>query len=435
MNANDHAWEKLFRKYDILSAVKARGDYIISANQIREYREPRLMTKFDHRKNLPAIFADNNLAILPISRGDYMISSFLAYYAFDPPSGKAQKFSVSPAIQSLMPRFQVSETVSLNCAKACGILSDFLEDEAIVSTVSGRMSSGCFDFSIDTVQGKKRVNVCNSQIEIDAAYEGVRYLSLFEAKRDLSGDFLVRQLYYPYRVWSGRVAKQIKPVFFISSGGVFYLYEYCFEDPQNYNSLCLVKQKSYRLSTEISMTDIQDMTVNLPVVPEPPVAFPQANSMARIVNLLELLFLHSLSKNEITTRYDFDERQTNYYTDAGRYLGLIQRTRDADDTIRFNLTPCGRRIMGLAYKQRQLAIAAQILSHRVFRETMKVYLRSGYIPHTDEIVRIMKEAHVFQVRSDSTFLRRSSTVSGWIGWILNLVDAYLFAGRTDCRPP
>ena len=47
------------------------------------------------------------------------------------------------------------------------------------------------------------------------------------------------------------------------------------------------------------MTDIQDMTVNLPVVPEPPVAFPQANSMARIVNLLELLFLHSLSRMKL----------------------------------------------------------------------------------------------------------------------------------------
>ena len=55
------------------------------------------------------------------------------------------------------------------------------------------------------------------QIEIDAAYEGIHYLSLFEAKRDLSDDFLVRQLYYPFRVWSERVTKTVKPVFLIFS--------------------------------------------------------------------------------------------------------------------------------------------------------------------------------------------------------------------------
>lgn len=80
---NDKAWEALFKKYDILQQIESDGKFIISASQIKEYREPRLMAKFDHNINLPQIFAKNNLAILPISRGDYVISHFEAYQPFE----------------------------------------------------------------------------------------------------------------------------------------------------------------------------------------------------------------------------------------------------------------------------------------------------------------------------------------------------------------
>lgn len=217
MGLNDTAWESLFDKYHILAEIEQNGQFIISANQIKEFREPRLMTKFDHKINLPNIFASNNLSILPITRGDYVISSFSAYKEFDEPSQDVQRISIPAHIQSLMPQFLVSEAIALNCANACGILNDFLEDDELVPTVSGRMSSGSFEFGISTALGTKNITVSNSQIEIDAAYEGIHYLSLFEAKRDLSDDFLVRQLYYPFRVWSERVTKTVKPVFLIFS--------------------------------------------------------------------------------------------------------------------------------------------------------------------------------------------------------------------------
>ena len=72
-NRNEEAWEALFAKWEIPARVAAEGRFLISADQIREYREPRLMAKFDHRVNLPQIFAENGLAILPVSRGDYVI--------------------------------------------------------------------------------------------------------------------------------------------------------------------------------------------------------------------------------------------------------------------------------------------------------------------------------------------------------------------------
>lgn len=422
MGLNDSAWESLFDKYNILDAVRNQGEFVISASQIKEFREPRLMTKFDHKVNLPSIFARNNLAILPVTRGDYVISSFSAYKEFESPSDEVQRISIPAHIQSLMPQFLVGEAIALNCANACGILSDFLEDDELVSTVSGRMSSGEFNFNIDTASGTKSIAVNNSQIEIDAAYEGIQYLSLFEAKRDLSDDFLVRQLYYPYRVWGNRVTKPVKPVFLIFSNGVFNLYQYQFSDPQSYNSLQLVKQKNYVIATEICLADIENLLRNVVEVQEPDISFPQANSMTRIINLIELLYEKPMTKQDITSEYAFDERQTNYYTDAGRYLGLIDKCHDDDRNILFQLSPQGRYIMGLEYKARQLAIVSQILSHKVFRETLKLHLQCGEMPDAQTIVQIMKGASLYNVKADSTYFRRSSTIVGWVNWILSIIE-------------
>lgn len=380
------------------------------------------MTKFDHKINLPKIFADNNLAILPITRGDYVISSFSAYKEFEPPIPNNEEKFIPSYIQSLMPQFLVSEAIALNCANACGILSDFLEDEPLCATVSGRMSSGNFDFFIDTSLGPKKVSVENSQIEIDAAYEGVNCLALFEAKRDLADDFLVRQLYYPFRVWSSRITKTVKPVFLVFSNGVFNLYQYQFEDPENYNSLHLVRQKNYIISTEINIADIETLLHDTSIVQEPSISFPQADRMSRIINLIELLNDNSMTKQEITTEYAFDERQTNYYTDAGIYLGFIEKTHNKKGNILFKLSPSGQALMEYSYKERQIAIAKEILKHKPFNETLKLHLQHGFMPDKQKIIQIMKNSNLYRVDSASTYSRRASTVTGWVNWILSIID-------------
>lgn len=422
MSLNDAAWKLLFEKYHILDEIEKSGRFIISAKQIKEFREPRLMTKFDHKTNLPKIFANNGLAILPTTRGDYVISSFHAYKDFEAPATDYQRISAPPYIQSLIPQFLTSEAIALNYASVSGVLEDFLEDTCLAPTVCGRMSSGRFSFDIETKTGFQLVDVNNSQIEIDAAYEGIDCLAIFEAKRDLADDFLIRQLYYPFRTWNDRITKTIKPVFLVFSNGVFNLFQYEFEVPHLYNSLRLVKQKNYIISAEIHLTDIENIVKTCPIVKEPEIAFPQANSMFRVVNLIELLHDKPMTKQDITSEYAFDERQTNYYTDAGRYLGFIEKDKDDDGNVVFSLSTLGQRIMLLEYRQRQLVIATQILSHRAFNETLKLHLRSGEMPKMNTIVRIMKESSLYNINSDTTYERRSSTIVGWVNWILGLVD-------------
>ena len=421
---NDAAWEQLFLKYSILDQIDAKGRFEISASQIKEFREPRLMAKFDHVINLPKIFADNKLAILPITRGDYVISHFNAYHRFEADNAPIKRFSLPAYIQSLDSNNIPSEAIALNCAVASGIIADFLQDEEITPTVAGRMGSGEFDFNIANTKDSAycTVKVNNSQIEIDAAYEGVRGLALFEAKRDLSDDFLVRQLYYPFRAWESRVTKPVRPLFLVYSNGIYRLYEYAFQDSGYYNSLVLICQKNYAVEdTAIEITDIQDVLQRARTAPEPQVPFPQADSFERVINICELLNEQELSRNDVTEQYAFDVRQTNYYTDAARYLGLLIKRKAGVSPV-YSLSDAGRRILRLNFKQRQLAYCGCILSHKAFADTLREYLEKGRMPTVEAIVRIMKQSDLYNVGSDSTFERRSFTIKGWLNWTVGLIS-------------
>lgn len=416
---NQTAWEILFKRHKILEEVENKGVCYISAKQIKKEREPRLMAKFDHTINLPKIFADNRLSILPITRGDYAIAHFDAYHSFEPVSSEINRVTMPAYIQSINSSNIPSEAIALNCAIATGIIADFTGDIDIIPTVSGRMGSGDFDFNIrDTLTDKQlTVDVSNSQIEIDAAYEGVNYLSLLEAKRDISEDFLVRQLYYPYRVWQSRVTKPVKPIFLVYSNGIYHLYEYKFTNPNEYSSVQLVKQKNYSIEdTEITIEDIIGVLESVQLEDEPQyVPFPQADSFERVINLCELLNGGGeYDREKITQNYAFDIRQTSYYTAAGIYLGLIKPRS-------FNLTESGAAILQLNYKQRQLAYCQRILSHKAFYEVTKLYFDRGQMPDKSEIVSIMKDSKLHNVGSDSTFTRRASTVKSWIEWIAGLI--------------
>lgn len=421
---NDKAWEQLFEKYNILESIEKYGHFEISSKAINEVREARLMAKFDHTINLPRIFTEHKLSILPITRGDYVIAKFDAYHKFEESSSEITNYSIPNYIQSLDSNNIPSETIALNCAVAAGIIEDFLEDDKLISTVSGRMGSGVFDFNIDNADDStsSTITVTNSQIEIDAAYEGINSLALFEAKRDISEDFLVRQLYYPYRVWQSRISKPVRPLFLVYSNGIYRLYEYEFKDPNNYSSIHLVKQKNYTIEDNtITASDIQNILNSIKFEEEPKLPFPQADSIERVINLCELLFNEELSKDNITEKYAFDSRQSDYYTNAGRYLGIVDKS-DKDRKSIYCLTDRGTSILKLNYKKRQLALCECILKHEVFSKVLSSYFQNGTMPSKDKIVEFMKESHLYNILKDKTYYRRASTIIHWINWIVGLIN-------------
>ena len=69
-------WEEIFFDFDIINNINNEGCFKITADDIRKYKEPRLMTKFDYSKQLPKIFKENKLGILPIKNGEYIIGKY-----------------------------------------------------------------------------------------------------------------------------------------------------------------------------------------------------------------------------------------------------------------------------------------------------------------------------------------------------------------------
>ncbi len=422
---NDKAWEKIFEKHNIIRRVEKSGLYEITAKEINEFREARLMTKFDHRSNLPILFEENRLSILPITRGSYVIANFEAYHDFESPVTEINKVVAPDFIHSIDFENITSEATAINVAYLSGILSDFVGEEALLPTVNGRMSSDRFDFDIYNKVSRRLQNivVVNSQIEIDGGYEGFDSLTLIEAKNSLFDDFLVRQLYYPYRLWQGRVRKPVKPVFLTYTNGIFSLYEYEFQELKNYNSLVLVKQKNYTLEhEEIQIDELTALVDQVLITDEPDgIPFPQADSFKRVINICELLNENKfLTREEITYNYDFDIRQTNYYTDACRYLGLVGKDRDRVEGVKYFLTEKGKNLFKLNIKKRNLSFAKYILEKRTFNKVFKEYIISLEFPTKDNIVKIMNNSRLYNVNSDSTYKRRASTIASWVNWIFDL---------------
>ena len=133
------------------------------------------------------------------------------------------------------------------------------------------------------------------------------------------------------------------------------------------------------------------------------------------------------SYNDLITNYDFtqkttiDKRQINYYTDAGRYLGLVDKRRENGQIVYF-LTPRGNNLFKLSIVERQLEFAKLILSHLVFKRTLELYFDKIEAPTKTEIVGIMKTSNLYGIDAESTFERRSSTILSWVNWIIDLIE-------------
>ena len=420
---NDIAWEAIFEEYRILDRLAKNDRVSISSMEINEFREARLMTKFDHRSQLPELFVEHKLSILPTSRGTYEIGAFETFCDFNKEDVEIVPVNFPTFLESIDYKDITSESIAINCAFISKILHDFTGEENLFPTVSGRMSSSLFDFAINSKQKTFRINVENSQIEIDGGFEGDNSLNLIEAKNYISDDFLIRQLYYPYRLWSDKIVKRVRPIFLTYSNGIFDLREYEFTNPELYNSIRLLQHKKYALQErDINIENIQNILDNVQVTKEPELPFPQADSFERVINLCELLKQKGfISKEDITHNYDFDHRQTDYYSNAAKYLGLIEG-RCENQQIGCTLTQDGIRIFNLPIVERQLEFVRLILSRAAFKNTLKLYFDKGDVPTKDEVIEIMKNARLYNIDSEQTYRRRASTVISWINWILELIE-------------
>ena len=427
------AWQVLIDKYDILTEISNNGFFKISASQIKEVKEPRLMAKWDSSEQLPSSLKNNKINILPDSRSSYILSDFLLYQELPKVVEHVKNMAKVelPDLQTIDVDNITSEANAINVLQISGILEDFLEldlDDVLYGTFNGRMSSGKFDFKVDTrSQVQLKVDVDRAQIEIDGGFESNHCVVILEAKNVLHEDFHIRQLYYPYRLWENRVDKPVRLIFSIYTNKIFRLMEYRFKEKGNYSSIELVRTKNYSLEdTSITLDEIKDVydgikdteVISDNMYVDDSVPFIQADNFERIVSLLENMYDNPMTSDEIIELMKFTSRQKDYYFNAGKYLGLFQKIKE-DKVIKYGLTNIGVNVFKKSYKERQLELVKLILSHRIFRDLFTEILETGEIPNRKRVFELELE---YKVCSKKLASRRAISVISWLKWIFNLVN-------------
>lgn len=430
MRYSDEFWEEAFETYSIKEHIEIHGYFEITNENIKndfsKRFEPRLVTKFDTINSLPNIFKSEDkkevlYSILPYKKsGTYCIVPHNVYEILDVDfklGMKINKLSIPSFIISVDKTNITSESNAINMGIISGIFEHFLEDGNLYSTVSGRMRSGDWAFKINNEEdySNNLYSVNSTQMEIDGSLESETLFALIEAKNKLNNDFLIRQLYYPYRDFYEKFGykKNIRNIFMIYNAGIYILLEYEFLEVDNIQSIKLVKKEYYTLGEWLAKDDVKNILQKSTFKEKETSVFPQANDLFKILNSLELFAddvdEEYLTSNMVKEYYQFDKRQGNYYKQALCFLGLI------DGNIKSKITPLGEKYLKSNFENKIKIIIQSLAEHDGIRKIMWDILIFDKTFKKEDYLNTFEGA-------DSTVKRRLDTINAWVKWLKIVIE-------------
>ncbi len=252
--ANSVSWNKIFTDNGILTHDFNNSPYYLSALQIKRScqsfretseKEVRILCKQDSRDDRPDIFVEHGLFLLPVKNGHYAIIKGEGYVDIPDILGDATLYRPQLAFSLDTVHTGDSEMQHLDYAYALSIIRTFCEEPSLVLTIRGRKYTPPFNFSVNG----QTIEVSSVQTEVDAGYEGERSVVLIEAKNKRVSNEIIRQLYYPLRQWYAVTRKRVRTMFFCYSKEIqeYHLWEFHFEDINDYNSIRLLKSQKFKL--------------------------------------------------------------------------------------------------------------------------------------------------------------------------------------------
>lgn len=250
--ANSKSWDKIFKDNKILEHDFSKEPFYLSASDIKKSvqrfkntaeKEVRILCKIDKREDLPKIMEKNNLILLPVKNGNYVLVKGEGFVDIPDIAGEAEIYNTKLNFNLDTSKIGNSEMQHLDFAYASSLIRTFMEDPSLVLTIRGRKYTPEFDFKIN---GQK-INVKSVQTEVDAGYEGENKVVLIEAKNSSTKNTIIRQLYYPFRQWAEHTGKDIFLLFFEKRKSEYLIWQYTFANKNDYNSIKLVKSKKYKI--------------------------------------------------------------------------------------------------------------------------------------------------------------------------------------------
>lgn len=419
---NDLAWENLINETDLIPKVKKAGLTYITANEMKKYREPRLMAKIDTKELLPKVFNRNNLSILPVRNGEYAIfydPKRLSFFNFRNGFDQLPVIQYAPAVNfSKFESFEnlenLNESQALDTALMASIIKHFTNEDDLWLTLRGRHYSKNFKVFVPSIT--QFIRVSGVQIEIDAGYESEKAIYIFEAKIGKRENFNIRQLLFPYLEWKNRTSKPVIPIFFFFSNGYYYLFQFNLTESLDESSI--IKQACYTLSDIQSFhieNEIKEAKLEESLVEGIP--FPQANDLDKVIDTISLVHQGYDNKEDIAEILEFDTRQGDYYANAASYIGFLNR-----EDNRYSLTKEGETFLKLqSPSERAKDIVRQLVKRPVFFQIFQ-YLLNGELNlvflDNINIPNIIRDSTGL---TGSTITRRANTVRNWMRWIFKYV--------------
>ena len=386
----------------------------ITAKQIKQItnEDARLMAKIDKIENLPKIFRENNLFLLPISRKEYAIVKGKGYQVLEAISDTKP---VTHTTQLPFPEYSLkaeSEGVMLEYANSCGLLGKVTGIPNLIQTFRGRRTTPKFSFDVN----KSQINVDCAQIEIDAGFENSEHIILFEAKIGVPSSFGIRQLYYPFRTAYQEGKKAVRNFFFClkkDGGRKSYLFwEYKFNPYDSFDSIKLVQLKHYLVKTteRVSVKEYQNIT---PVKNKREI--PQADDVNKISEFPLRVSEGYNTADKIKHAFSFVNRQSSYYRHAAEILGLVS----SDNSWKYKLTDIGEEYLHLSSQQKSRYLCKLLLEFPVVNELfLDISIDSNRVIGRKQIVELIRK---YSDLTGSTLERRAQTIVSWFKWIRNNV--------------
>lgn len=407
----NQAWINIFNELKIKDKLVRSGSFELLASKIKSIgkKEPRNMVKWDSSDARPKLLRDLGITILPTSRSGYVLIRGNGYKDLPPAEAaiyhapqKLGPFTTLPWREKL-----TKESVAIDVAAISSMLKKFTGETDLALTIRGRSGTSKFDFNFQGDGSIHRITVDRAQIEVDAGFEGEN-VWLIEAKIGEPIDFLVRQLFYPWRMWSTLTRKPVVPLFLIYSNKTFGLFRYGFGSAENYHSIALLEKRWFTFDVPEGVPALEEVFESSRPVTPPTNVFPQADTLGTVIAAVELYAGEIKSASELADRLGFDERQGQYYTTAPFWLGLIERNHG-----KINLSARGRDFVSANRWKRFGILFQAVVATPVFRECIRRNLEGKPMPAGEVAELILSKKYA----NSTTAGRRAQTVIAWLNWL------------------
>jgi len=227
---------------------------IITAKEIKESKEtwngknnqfePRLICKIDKIENNPKIFNENNISVLSIKNGNYLLIKENIYKNLEKEECNIIDFNKTN--NSVLLNIGNSESNLLDNMLYNGIIEDIIGEPVKYGPLMG----GRHYCDFNTIIGNENIHIKGSQYETDACYETDNYICICEAKNTNCNNFNIRQLYYPFReVYKIEKNKEIICLFiYKDKDKIINVHKYKWNNPKN--MLDIIQINYYRYSLQ-----------------------------------------------------------------------------------------------------------------------------------------------------------------------------------------